>query len=151
MVKLKAVPLELREANEFVNHLHRHHKAVHRDKFRIGAMVDGKLVGVIQIGRPVSRMLDDGKTAEVVRLCTDGTKDVCSFLYSKAARVCKEMGYEKIITYILESENGASLKASGWKQEAVTSGGSWDRPSRPRQTSAPTVPKKRYSKILREV
>jgi hypothetical protein len=25
------------------------------------------------------------------------------------------MGYKKLITYILHSENGASLKASGWK------------------------------------
>lgn len=150
-MKLQAIPLELRQANEFVNYLHRHHKAVYRDKFRIGAMIDGKLVGVVQVGRPVSRMLDDGKTAEVVRLCTDGTKDVCSFLYSKAARICKEMGYTKIITYILESESGTSLRASGWVQEAITSGGSWDRPSRPRQTSAPTVAKKRYAKILKEV
>lgn len=43
------------------------------------------------------------------------------------------MGYEEIITYILESENGASLKASGWHKEAVTKGGSWDTPSRHRE------------------
>ena len=148
--KLEAIPLELKQANEFVTELHRHHDAVYRDKFRVGASLNGKLVGVVQVGRPVSRMLDDGKTVEVVRLCTDGTKDVCSFLYSRAARIAKEMGYTKIITYILESESGSSLKASGWKQEAVTSGGNWSRPSRPRNTTAPTVPKKRYAKILKE-
>ncbi len=71
------------------------------------------MVGVVQVGRPASRNLDDGKTVEVVRLCTDGTKDVCSFLYAKAARIAKEMGYEKIITYILESENGSSLTDAG--------------------------------------
>lgn len=147
---LQAVPIELKQANQFVTELHRHHDAVYRDKFRIGALYNGKLVGVVQVGRPVSRMLDDGKTVEVVRLCTDGTKDVCSFLYSRAARIAKEMGYEKIITYILESESGTSLKAAGWKQEAVTSGGHWSRPSRPRNTTAPTVPKKRYAKILKE-
>lgn len=146
---LKAIPLELKEANEFVASLHRHHDPVHRDKFRIGAWCDDKLVGVVQVGRPVSRMLDDGRTLEVVRLCSDGTKDVCSFLYSRAARIAKEMGYHKIITYILESESGASLKAAGWHQEATTSGGHWSRPSRLRSTTAPTVPKKRYSKILR--
>lgn len=118
--------------------------------FVLGAVVDGKLVGVVQVGRPVSRNLDDGKTVEVVRLCTDGTKDVCSFLYAKAARIAKEMGYEKIITYILESENGTSLKAAGWKQEFVTKGGEWNRKSRPRNTTAPTVPKKRYGKNLIE-
>ena len=148
-MEIEAIPLELNEANNFVNSLHRHHKAVHRDKFRIGASVDGKLVGVVQVGRPVSRMLDDGKTLEVVRLCSDGTRDVCSFLYSRAARIAREMGYNKIITYILETEDGISLKASGWQFEAMTSGGSWDRPSRPRNTTAPIVPKKRYAKILK--
>ena len=93
MNKFKTVPLELKVANEYVAMLHRHHDPVYRDKFRFGASLDGKLVGVIQVGRPVSRNLDDGKTLEVVRLCTDGTKDVCSFLYSKAARIAKEMGY----------------------------------------------------------
>lgn len=145
---LEAVPLELKQANEFVSKLHRHHDAVYRDKFRIGAMLNGELVGVVQLGRPVSRELDNGKTIEVVRLCTDGTKNVCSFLYAKAARIAKEMGYEKIITYILESESGTSLKAAGWHQEATTRGGSWSCPSRPRKTTAPTVPKKRYAKVL---
>jgi hypothetical protein len=145
---LKAVPLELKQANEFVANLHRHHQPVHRDKFRIGCEYDGKLVGVVQVGRPVSRMLDDGKTLEVVRLCTDGTKDVCSFLYSRASRIAKELGYSKIITYILDSEKGTSLIATGWKFEATTTGGDWSRPSRPRNCTAPTVPKKRYSKEL---
>ena len=149
MNKIYAVPLELKMANEFVNTLHRHHDAVYRDKFRIGAMVNDKLVGVVQIGRPVSRMLDDGKTVEVVRLCTDGTKNVCSFLYSKAARIAKEMGYEKIITYILCTEDGTSLRASGWTEDGITSGGSWSRPSRPRNTTAPTVPKIRFIKMLK--
>lgn len=149
-MRIHAIPLELSAANEFVAKLHRHHAPVYRDKFRIGAVVDDKLVGVVQVGRPVSRNLDDGKTVEVVRLCTDGTKDVCSFLYAKAARIAKEMGYEKIITYILESENGISLKAAGWKQESVTKGGEWNRKSRPRNTTAPTVPKKRYGKNLIE-
>lgn len=148
-IGLIAVPLELKEANEFVSALHRHHDPVYRDKFRIGAEFNGKLVGVVQVGRPVSRMLDDGKTLEVVRLCTDGSENVCSFLYARAARIARELGYSKIITYILESESGASLKATGWTHEADTSGGSWNRPSRPRMTTAPTVPKKRFTKILR--
>lgn len=147
-MRITPIPLELADANKFVQELHRHHDPVYRDKFRIGAVVDGELVGVVQVGRPVSRNLDDGKTVEVVRLCTDGTKDICSFLYAKAARIAKEMGYSKIITYILDSESGVSLKAAGWKQEAVTKGGEWNRKSRPRSTTAPTVPKKRFGKIL---
>lgn len=147
-MQLKAVPLELRQANEFVDRLHRHHPPVHRDKFRIGCEVDGRLAGVVQLARPVSRMLDDGKTIEVVRLCTDGSPNVCSFLYSRAARIAKEMGYLKIITYILDSESGTSLSASGWHKEADTKGHDWSCPSRPRSCTAPTCNKQRWAKVL---
>lgn len=148
---MRAIPIELKAANEFVASLHRHHAPVYRDKFRIGCEVDGRLVGVIQLARPVSRVLDDGRTIEAVRLCTDGTPNVCSFLYSRAARIAKEMGYEKIITYILESEAGTSLKASGWHKETDTRGGSWNTPSRPRETTAPTCKKQRWAKNLKGV
>ena len=134
---MKAVPLELKEANDFVEQLHRHHAPLYRDKFRIGAVDDsGKLVGVVQLARPKAREIDYTNTIEVVRLCTDGTPNACSFLYSRAARIAKEMGYKKIVTYILASENGSSLKASGWHKEADTKGGSWNTPSRPREVVA---------------
>ena len=120
---ITAIPISLKEANAFVDALHRHHDSVYRDKYRIGAMQDGKLVGVVQVGRPVSRVLDDGKTVEVTRLCSDGTKNVCSFLYSRAARIAKELGYSKIITYILETESGDSLAASGCSLEDAKCGG----------------------------
>lgn len=149
--KLIAVPLELKEANAYVDMLHRHHDPVHRDKFRIGCVDEnGILHGVIQCGRPVSRHLDDGKTIEVVRCCTDGTKNACSFLYSRMARIAKEMGYSKIITYILDFEDGTSLKASGWTLEIEKcGGGNWNVPSRPRQTTAPTSAKQRWAKWLK--
>jgi hypothetical protein len=35
-------------------------------------------------------------------------------LYSAAWRAAKAMGYSRIITYTLLSENGASLRAAGW-------------------------------------
>lgn len=61
---MKAVPLERPAACDFVNKLHRHHQAVGHDKFRIGAEENGQLVGVIQVGRPVSRVLDDTNDKE---------------------------------------------------------------------------------------
>ena len=150
MGKLYAVPLELKEANAFVGQLHRHHAPVYRDKFRLGAAKDGKLVGVVQIARPVSRNLDDGRTVEVVRLCSDGSRNVCSFLYGRAAKIAQEMGYDKIMTYILQSESGVSLKAAGWSLEDPScGGGNWSCPSRQRNTTAPTEKKQRWSKILK--
>lgn len=145
---LRAVPLELKDANDFVANFHRHHDPVRRDKYRIGCVSGNKMVGIVQVGRPVSRALCDGETLEVVRLCTDGTKNVCSFLYSAAARVARELGYKKIITYILESESGTSLLASGWTKEADTRGHKWGCPARPRTTTAPICPKQRFVKYL---
>lgn len=159
---LEAVPIELKEAQAFIDCFHRHHIAANRDKFRVGCKKNGKLVGVAQVGRPVARNLCDGETIEVLRLCSLGDKDVCSFLYSRCARIAKEMGYKRIITYILESENGTSLKASGWKQVVEsTGGGVWDRAKRPRTTDIeqtslfndkiskyPTEKKQRWEKSL---
>ena len=134
MNDIKAEPIELKDCQTYINAHHRHHIAAHRDKFRIAAVENNKIVGVIQVGRPVSRILDNGKTLEVLRLCTTGEKNVCSFLYGRAARIGKEMGYQKIITYILETETGASLKASGWVCETNRAGGcNWNTPSRPRE------------------
>ena len=145
---MNARPIELKAANEFLAAHHRHHPGVYRDKFRIGAEMNGRLVGVVHVGRPVARHLDDGMTVEVVRLCTDGTRNACSFLYAKAARVAKEMGYRRILTYILDTESGDSLRAAGWILDGITQGGGWSRPSRPRDTKAPTCPKQRWVKWL---
>ena len=77
--------------------------------------------------------MDDGLTLEVTRLCTDGTRNACSMLYGRASKIAKDMGYHKIITYILETEDGASLKASNWVCEnSDAGGGNWSCPSRPR-------------------
>lgn len=101
---LRLRPISLRDANEYVRKCHRHHKPVAGHKFSIGCEADGELVGVIIAGRPVSRYLDDGFTLEVTRLCTNGAKNACSFLYGAAARAAAAMGYKRIITYTLESE-----------------------------------------------
>lgn len=118
-------PITFRQACDFVSQHHRHHRPTVGCKFSIGLFEGDKLVGVAICGRPVSRKLDDGLTCEINRLCTDGTYNACSMLYGACSRVAKEMGYEKIITYILESENGASLKASNFVCEGVAGGLKW--------------------------
>lgn len=145
---MNAIPLTQRQAAEYIAAHHRHHRPARGDVFRIGAEVDERLVGVVQCGRPAARGLQDGRTLEVTRLCTEGHENACSFLYSRAARVAKELGYHRIYTYILDSETGASLKASGWKFDGMTRGGSWDTPSRRRSDKAPTCPKQRWVKLL---
>ena len=125
-------PISLKDANAFVEFNHRHHRKTQGHKFSIGVYDEnGVLHGVAIVGRPLSRYLDDGMTMEVLRLCTDGFKNACSKLYSQSARASKELGYKKIITYILQEELGSSLKASGWiLEEDNVGGGSWDNCSR---------------------
>ncbi len=134
---MKHINISLAEANDFVARFHRHHKAVIGHKFSLGALKGDDSCGVVIVGRPVSRMRDDGKTLEVTRLCTDGTRNACSFLYGAAARACFALGYQRIGTYTLPSEGGASLRACGWKCLGERGGGSWNCPSRPRTDKHP--------------
>lgn len=160
-MKLKVKPISLAQANEFIIKNHRHHDKVQGHKFSEAVYKGDKLVGVACVGRPVSRHLDDNKTLEVTRLCTDGTYNACSILYARCARIAKDMGYEKIITYILDSETGISLKASGWHlEEDNVGGGCWSSPSRPRELMEinlfgetkkyPINKKQRWCKTLKE-
>jgi hypothetical protein len=115
---MKIVNLTVANANDFVKEHHRHSKPVQGHKFSIGAVDDNlDLLGVCIVGRPVARKLDDGLTAEITRLCVleDAPKNVCSFLYRAAWRAWSAMGGERIVTYILQSENGNSLKGAGFK------------------------------------
>lgn len=122
-------PIELVDANGYIQKHHRHHKPVVGHRFSLSAWKDGIMCGVAIVGRPVARNAGNPlEVVEVTRLCTDGTKNACSFLYSAAARVAKEMGYLKIQTYVLESEHGTSLKAAGWtKEESLRGGRAWEK------------------------
>ena len=148
---MKIVPMELKEANKFIGDLHRHHKPVQGHRFSIGVEKDGKIVGVACIGRPVARLTNAKEVLEVTRLCTDGTRNACSALYSASARIGKEMGYKKIQTFILETEPGVSLKASGWVYDGWSQGGQWKHTDgKQRRTDQPTCPKHRYVKLLND-
>lgn len=140
-------PITFKEASEYINTHHRHHKATVGHKFSIGCYKDEKLVGVAVCGRPVSRHYDDGLTCEINRLCTDGTKNACSMLYGACCRIAKEMGYKKIITYTLKSENGASLKASNFICEGEAGGTHWTG-KRDKNQDIPCEMKIRWSKDL---
>ena len=146
---MRVVPLTLKQANQLVADLHRHHKPVVGHRFSIGVEVDGKLVGACIVGRPVARYCDQNMTAEVTRVVTDGTINACSMLYGAAARACKAMGYTKIQTYTLIDELGTTLKASGWIREAVTQGGQWTHThGKTRRTDQPTSAKVRWARYL---
>jgi len=130
-------PITFVEACAFVAEHHRHHRPPVGHKFSLAVNDGERVVGVAIIGRPVSRVLDNGWTLEVVRACTDGTRHVASMLYGAAWRAAQAMGYRRLVTYTLVEESGTSLKAAGWRALYETAGGSWDCPSRPRVDTHP--------------
>ena len=156
-------PLDLKAANEYVLKNHRHNGKVLVHRFSLGCYDGERLCGVAIVADPLARKLCDGLTVEVRRCCTDGTPNACSILYGRCARVAKDMGYEKIITYLLQSEPGTTMRASGWYLEEANAGGGakgWNVPSRPREVCQqdlfgggeikyPIEPKVRYAKRLR--
>ena len=158
-MSLEIVPVYLKEARRFVGLVHRHSKPPQGGLFAVG-LVDSKnpnqLVGVAIAGRTVSRRLDDGKTIEIPRVATDGTKNACSKLYGAITRAAKALGWERAITYTLQEESGASLKASNWQlDEELPASRGWDQPSRLRVEQdlfgndvTPMGPKYRWTKNL---
>jgi hypothetical protein len=147
---MRSIPITLDQAKQFVGQEHRHHAPPHKHRWSIGAVKNGKLVGVVVVGRPVSGSVEPYLIAEVIRLATDGTKNACSFLYGKAARVAKEMGYKSTQTFTLPEEGGASLRAVGWAFVHATSGDDWHgRKGRPnRRTDQPQGPKWKWQRLL---
>lgn len=146
-VTLRVEPIGLRAANAYVSEHHRHHKASRGHKFSVSIRdTDGVLHGVGIASRPRSRMLDRDGYLEVVRVCTDGTRNGCSMIYGSLRRAGVALGYppHKIITYTLASESGVSLRAAGWVDDGLAGGGSWDREDRPRKDPAPTETKRRW-------
>ena len=120
---LRIVPCDLKTANEFVKQLHRHNKPVVGHKFSVAvADADGVLRGVAIIGRPVARLLDDGESVEITRMCTDGARNACSMLYGAARKAAKALGYKRVFTYTLPEEGGASLRAAGFRLDKEFAG-----------------------------
>jgi hypothetical protein len=153
-VKLALATISFAEACAFVARHHRHHAAPRGHKFSLAAIMGEAVVGVAIIGRPVSRVRDDGLTLEVTRLCViEGLPPridrrgkahapaAVSFLYGAAARATFALGYKRLGTYILASEPGISLLASGWRQVGYVAGRSWSCQSRPRVDQHPLEPK----------
>lgn len=136
--RLHVARLELSEANAFVRLVHRHHGPARGHRYSFGALsLSSGIVGAAIVGRPVARGIPHRHVVEVLRCATNGHRNACSFLYSRAARIAAELGFRAVITYTLTEEEGASLRACGWWPEALEPRAStlWDAPSRPREAT----------------
>ena len=87
--------------------------------------VDDETVAVGIAGRPNARELCDGITIEVMRCCTLGVPNTASMIYGALTRAAKALGFKRAVTYTLEAETGASLKASNWVVDGQTDPRSW--------------------------
>lgn len=125
--------MDLLTARRYVAEHHRHNEPPSGWKFGVGLQSEGELIGVAMAGQPVARLLNDGFTLEITRVCTNGQRNANSMLYGAIVRAAKALGYRRLYTYTLAEEAGTSLKASGWtadKELAARKG--WNTPSRPR-------------------
>lgn len=132
-----AVPITLRQANDFVAAFHRHNRPTSRDggKYAIGCSDGSTMVGVAIVGLPVARLLNDGWTAEVLRVCAapNAPRNVNSFLYARCWNAWRAMGGHRIVTYTLKVESGESLRGAGWRVVAECRPGVWNRAGRYRE------------------
>ena len=117
-MSLRLVPIHTAEANAFVRLHHRHSNPVLGARFCVAVADEEHVRGVAICGRPVARPLQDGWTLEVNRLATDGVRNGCSMLYAACWRAAQAIGYTRLVTYTLDAEGGASLRASGWERVA---------------------------------
>jgi hypothetical protein len=144
--RILIVPVSNESAKDYVDSFHRHHGSSVQARFCLAAVDEVRKVrGVVMVGRPVARLLDDGWTLEVNRLASDGCENACSALYGAARRVAREMGYRKLITYIRMDEPGTSLRAAGWRFEEEIRARSWNMPGRPRTDKTEIVRRGRWS------
>jgi hypothetical protein len=151
-VRLGHTSCELSEANAIVLAWHRHHRPVAFHRFSIKCIDEnGVLHGIAIVAPPVARMTNSAEVLEVARLVSDGTPNVCSYLYGACARIAKALGYERIQTFILTNEPGTSLKAAGWEFDGISKGSNWGKGSanRPARRHDHPGPKQRWVKILR--
>lgn len=159
MSALELVPITRDEAQAFVARHHRTHaKRPAGWRFGVGLALDGAVVGVAMVSNPKARMLNDGWTAEVSRVCVielppvlgrDGRQHAAgavAMLYAACWRAARALGFRRLITYTLPSEGGASLRGAGWTSVGEAGGGSWSRRERPRVDAHPTQRKLRWER-----
>lgn len=150
---LKIVPVTFPVARDFIAQHHRHNKPPPGWRFGFAVHNWPHLVAVATCGRPVARRLDRPNILEITRVCTNPhlpepvTRYACSALYFACLKEAERRGYERVITYTLQTERGVSVSAAGFKKVALTANQKWDRRRRRRHSAnTPAGVKVRWEK-----
>lgn len=146
-MRLKVIEIDRSDAAQYVARWHRHLPPSLRCQVAFAALdPDGWVRGVITIGRPVSRVLQERGYCEATRCATDGARNACSCLYGAARRWAAAQG-KPICTYTRTDEPGTSLRAAGWRAVATTRARQWSAPSRPRRANE-QIAKTRWEAVM---
>lgn len=149
-MSLSIRPCHIRAAQEYVGQHHRHNIPPVGGKFAVACYDEERLCGVAICGRPTARQSDNGLTLEIYRNCTDGTYNACSKLYGACIRIAWDMGYQRVITYTLASEEGASLRAAGFACEGQAGGITWTGARKRDYYISPAEMKTRWARYRRK-
>lgn len=157
----RIVPITGKAALAHIAEHHRHLPKLQGALFAVAVEHRGELMGVATAGNPPRVWQGTGRfviTRVAVRQgdidwCEPHelgvhAKPYCSMLYAALCRAGKALGYREAWTYTLPHEPGTSLRASGFTEMGLTSGGEWDRPSRRRDSAVRPEPKRRWMRQL---
>ena len=132
---LDIVPCTVKAARKMVKAWHRHLEDVQGGLFAAACATEtGEIVGVAIAGNP-ARVWQGQAKLVITRVATTGHENACSALYGALARAAKALGYMEVWTYTLPEEPGISLRAAGFVDMGLTTGGEHDRPSRASEAS----------------
>lgn len=145
---MKLAPMTVKAALKQVKAWHRHLPDLQGGLFAVQCVDDdGTCLGVAVAGNPSRVWQGQGKLV-ISRVATPGAENACSMLYGAISRAAKALGYNEVWTYTLPAEPGTSLRAAGFEDKGLTSGGEWSRPSRNRPKAVRSEPKRRWYRKL---
>jgi hypothetical protein len=114
-IDLELKSINLKAAREFCRIHHSYAKPPVGALFAVGTEHENILRCVAIVGRPISSSLDDGKTAEVIRLISDGaTFNAASFTLRNAAKAAFALGYCHVISYTDKRTEAAAFRSAGF-------------------------------------
>lgn len=141
---MKVRPISRNKAKPWVDEHHRHLRLAQGWLFAVEVLDGDERVGIACAGRPDARLLQDGVTCEITRVCTLGHRNACSFAYGALRRAARALGYVRVFTYTRTDEPGISTRAAGFACDGPAGGGEADRPSRRRNPVDDASPKRRW-------
>jgi hypothetical protein len=153
--QLRVCEVSFAIARHFVGVHHRHCRSPTAWRFGASIFNGRTMLGTVIVGNPVAPAFNGRGTLEVNRLCIRRDLpralawNAASMLYGWSAREAERRGWSHIITYTRADEEGTSVRAAGWQQEATVRGRGWHSSRRNRSNTNAWIDKVRWGKPLR--